>query len=217
AEGRKESAKPTFAQRYYGFEILRYTDKYPIAKDKNKKTIEGTPAFKAVFGIAEDNEGIMWVEPLVFQVNASKAKISADDEKHSITTKIELSLDSVWKADNTFHKEKVATLNPIVIKGYDIATHNTLTRSCGNDDAQACKCNNPLVNSYPIALNPFVMPKSAGCENSKQCEKFWLNVLVTESDDSEAEKQLNNVADFISGGKDKVVSDLQNLIVPTKN
>lgn len=179
--------------KYYGFEITR------MAKRYNAKSQEpAEEAFKMVYGLAQDREGFFWAAPLFFQTNKTKAKV-VDwpwGGMHRIDTKVEISLDAVWiDEQKKYHKENIAKFDPLMIKNYEIVNPKVLKASCKDDEN--CPPLEAGLNSFPA----IPVPSNASSEGGK----FWLTVLITESDTAKTKKYINDLSDLLDKSRDKII------------
>jgi len=179
--------------KYYGFEITRKAKRY-----NNKSQEPAEEVFKIVYGLAQDREGFFWAAPLFFQTNKTKAKVVSWPwgGTHRIDTKVELSLDAVWiEEQKKYHKENIAKFDPLMIKEYEIDNPKVLKASC--KDVEKCSPLEAGLNSFPAVPIPISSSSEGG--------KFWLTVLVTESDTAKTKKYISDLSDLLDKNRDKII------------
>jgi hypothetical protein len=181
--------------KYYGFEITRKAKRY------NDKTQEpANEVFKIVYGLGQDKEGFFWAAPLYLQTSKTKAKVVSWPwgGTHRIDTKVELSLDAVWiDEQKKYHKENIAKFDPLMIKDYEIDNPKVLRASCKSNDSKCSPLEGGL-NSFPAIPIPRGSSSSEG-------GKFWLTVLITESDTAKTKKYITDLSDLLEKNRDKII------------
>ena len=166
--------------KYYGFEIVRNAKRYND-EGQNEKV------FKIVYGFHEDDKGIFWAAPLYFQTKKTKAKVSSWGSSHKINTKVELALDAVWiDGQQKYHKENIAKFDPLMIKEYEIDSPTVLRASCKSESVACAQLKGGL-NSFP------------------KSDKFWLTVLVTETDTAKTKDYITDLSDLLEKNRDKII------------
>lgn len=203
----KRIGEDKYTQKYYGFEIVRKAKRY---NDQTQK--EAEEVFKLVYGLGQDGDGVFWAAPFYFVTKKTKAKVASWllSKAHRIDTKVELALDAVWiekeKDKDKYHKENVAKFDPLTIKGYDIDEAKELRASCkDNKDHTLCPPLEGGVNSFPG------VPITSG-SSSVDAGKFWLTVLVTESDTAKTKSYITDLSDLLEKNKDKAIDYIKTQI-----
>lgn len=188
-----QGEKGMYRPKYFGFEIIRNAKRYD-----DKSSQEGKEVFKLVYGLAEDKDGFFWLAPVYFKTNKTKAKVAAWGGTHNIDTKVELAFDAVWVDQNKkYHKENIAKFDPLMIKEYDIDTPKVLRTSCSKED-KTC----PHLGG---GLNSFAgVPISSG-SSSSETGRFWVTVLVTESDTAKTKKYITDLSEVLDKNRDKII------------
>jgi hypothetical protein len=183
-----------YSPKCYGFEITRNANRYD-----DKSSEKGEEVFKLVYGLAEDKDGFFWLAPIHFKTSKTKAKVAAWGGSHRIDTKVELALDAVWvAARQRYHKENIAKFDPLLIKGYEIDSPKVLRASCTTKEDHTCL---PLEGG----LNSFAgVPISTG-SSSSEAGRFWLTVLVTESDTAKTKKVITDLSEVLDKNRDKII------------
>jgi hypothetical protein len=183
-----------YSQKYYGFEITRNAKRY-----NDKSSEKGKEVFKLVYGVAEDKDGFFWVAPLYFKTGKTKAKVASWGGKHRIDAKVEVGLDAVWvDGRKRYHRENIAKFDPLMINAYDIDSPKVLRTSCDSQKDNSCL---PLEGG----LNSFGgVPISSG-SSSSETGRFWLTVLVTESDTAKTKKYITDLSDVLDKNRDKII------------
>jgi hypothetical protein len=183
-----------YNSKYYGFEITRNAKRYD-----DKSSEKGKVVFKLVYGLAEDKDGFFWLAPVYFKTSKTKTKVAAWGGSHRIDTKVELALDAVWvDGRKRYHKENIAKFDPLMIKGYEIDSPRVLRTSCNTKEDNTCL---PLEGG----LNSFAsVPISSG-SSSSETGRFWLTVLVTESDTAKTKKYISDLSDVLDKNRDKII------------
>jgi hypothetical protein len=190
--------------KYCGFVIKRKAKRY------NDKTPDpAKEVFKIVYGLAKDNEGFFWAAPLYFQTNKTKAKVVSWPwgGKHRIDTKLELSLDAVWiDGQKQYHKENIATFDPLMVKDYEIDNPKVLRASCP-EKTPTDKTKDSACSPLKGGLNSFAVPIPSGTSSldTGDSGKFWLTVLVTESDTAKTKKYISDLSDLLEKNRDKII------------
>jgi hypothetical protein len=180
--------------KYFGFEIIRNAKRYD-----DKSSEEGKEVFKLVYGLAEDKDGFFWIAPIYFKTSKTKAKVAAWGGTHSIDTKVELAFDAVWvDGGKKYHRENIVKFDPLMIKQYDIDTPKVLRTSCNSKEDNTC----PHLRG---GLNSFAgIPISSG-RSSSETGKFWVTVLVTESDTAKTKKYITDLSEVLDKNRDKII------------
>ena len=181
--------------KYYGFEITRKAKRY---NDKSSTKPEEA-IFKIVYGLAEDKDGFFWMAPLYFKTSKTKAKVASWGGKHTIDTKVELALDAVWvDGRKRYHRENIAKFDPLMIKEYEIDSPRVLKTSCNPKEDKTCL---PLEGG----LNSFAGVPISGSSSSPETGRFWLTVLVTESDTAKTKKYITDLSEVLDKNRDKII------------
>ena len=168
-------------KKYYGFEIVRNAKRYNDTGEKEE-------VFKIVYGFLKDDKDIFWAAPLYFKTNKTKAKVSSWGSSHKINTKVEIALDAVWiDGQKKYHKENIAKFDPLIIKDYEIDSPKVLRSSFKGENPDKYGRLEGGLNSFPIS------------------EKFWLTVLVTETDTAKTKKYITDLSDILEKNKDKII------------
>jgi hypothetical protein len=190
-----QKADGNYKPKYYGFEITRKAKRY---NDKSPKK-EKEEVFKIVYGLAEDKDGFFWLAPLYFKTSKTKAKVASWGGKHRIDAKVEIGLDAVWvDGRKRYHRENIAKFDPLMIKEYEIDSPRVLRTSCNSKEDNTCL---PLEGG----LNSFAgVPISSG-SSSPETGRFWLTVLVTESDTAKTKKYLTDLSEVLDKNRDKII------------
>jgi len=185
-----------YTQKYYGFEIVRKANRYNDKTQKDAKEV-----FKLVYGLGQDGDGVFWAAPLYFVTNKTKAKIASWGGSHRVDTKVELALDAVWIDGKKYHKENIAKFDPLMIKGYDIDNPKALRASCDKSKDPTCSPLEDGLNSFP----PVPIPSGISSSDAGDFGKFWLTVLVTESDTAKTKKYISDLSDLLEKNRDKII------------
>jgi hypothetical protein len=184
-----------YHQKFYGFEITRNAKRY--GDEGSEKREE---AFKLVYGLAEDKEGFFWLAPIHFKTSKTKAKVAAWGGSHRIDTKVELALDAVWVAERQrYHKENIAKFDPLLIKAYEIDPPRVLRTACNPKEDTSCLLLEGGLNSFAG------VPISSG-SSSPEAGRFWLTVLVTESDTAKTKKYITELSEVLDKNRDKIIN-----------
>lgn len=191
----KGRGEDKYTQKYYGFEIVRKAKRYNDKTQANSEEV-----FKLVYGLGQDGDGVFWAAPFYFVTKKTKAKVASWflSKAHKIDTKVELALDAVWIEKDKYHKENIAKFDPLTIKGYDIEETKELRASCEGEDAKTCSKLEGGLNSFPG------VPIPSG-SSSTEAGKFWLTVLVTESDTAKTKKYITDLSDLLEKNRDKII------------
>jgi hypothetical protein len=183
-----------YGPKYYGFEIIRNAKRY-----NDKSSEKGKEVFKLVYGLAEDKDGFFWMAPLYFKTSKTKAKVALWAGTHSIDTKVEIGLDAVWvDKRNRYHKENIAKFDPFMIKEYEIDSPRVLRTSCNPKEDKTCLPLEGVLNSFGG------VPISSG-SSSSEAGRFWLTVLVTESDTAKTKKYITDLSEVLDKNRDKII------------
>jgi hypothetical protein len=184
-----------YSQKYYGFEITRKARRY---NDKSSKK-EKEEVFKLVYGVAEDKDGFFWLAPLYFKTSKTKAKVASWGGKHRIDTKVEIGLDAVWvDGRKRYHRENIAKFDPLMINEYEIDSPRDLKTSCNPEKDNTCLLLDGGLNSFAG------VPISSG-SSSSETGRFWLTVLVTESDTAKTKKYITDLSEVLDKNRDKII------------
>jgi hypothetical protein len=180
--------------KYYGFEITRSAKRYNDKSSKKEKEV-----FKLVYGFGEDKDGFFWVAPLYFKTSKTKAKVASWGGTHTIDTKVEIGLDAVWvDGRKRYHRENIAKFDPLMIKEYEIDSPKALRTSCNSKEDNTCLTLEGGLNSFAG------VPISSG-SSSSETGRFWLTVLVTESDTAKTKKYITDLSEVLDKNRDKII------------
>lgn len=174
-------------------------EKEKMAESNEEDTDSRENCSELIYGLVQDNNGFIWIAPIFYKVDKSKAKVNTWLSTNSkINSTLELAIDSVWiDKKGIYHRENVGRLSPFVIKKYDIAKHEPLHRYC---DTKEC-----LQMKYGIDVFLGV-PISEGEKNTKEAGVYWLTVQITEQDASKAKDNLLSLS-TLAKDKKKDVAD----------
>lgn len=187
----------TGTPHYWGIEITRYARGYnPLAAASGKGPATAYRLICAVVpaslltdpsgGFATD-ERIFAIKPLLFETNASRAKV-LQFTGHTINSRVNLALDAIWiDQSQAVHQERVATAD-FDFKGQEIV-HPTPQLLKGK------------LAGWFAGLPVSVDEKG----NLKGNGAFKLTALVTESDPGQAKQTFERIAKYIGDQKDTIV------------
>ena len=178
----------------YGFEITRNAN-----RDDDKISEKGGEVFKLVYALLRTKRVFSGLHRFISKQARLRRKLQPGGGSPRIDTKVEIALDAVWvAARQRYHKENIAKFDPLLIKGYEIDSPKVLRTSCNTKEDHTCL---PLEGG----LNSFAgVPISSG-SSSSEAGRFWLTVLVTESDTAKTKKVITDLSEVLDKNRDKII------------
>jgi hypothetical protein len=195
------SANRGYQPAYRGFAITRNTNTHTGKSP-------GSDAFNLICLMAPvGNGGVFAVQPIYFKTCSTKAKVYLFGAK-TIESKVTLSITGTWidSKDSSFHSE--ATGSAVLdVGGYDIRScpwmsNQDLTKPTpANTDASGDLGSIGFVSGPPQPP----LPSDSTQKPALTGGAFNITALITETDQSEAQVALQNVATFLQNNKSTIV------------
>jgi hypothetical protein len=195
--------------RYGGFEIRRETTAYGhVPADAEGDACEARPAFRLVcaFVPSRHEPRLFLIRPVFLQVNSAKAKVSPSGRAGRVLTIEARTLIEAMAIDdkgNFFQREVADAL--LKVPGYSLETSRQLTSTYSEDDG---KWTGPLASQV---AGYFMAPIASG-DGGQSGGAFRLALVVTETDDSRAQKTLLQFSDFVGEQRERVVEVVKGAI-----
>ena len=184
---------------YDGFEIIRETSDHKLSESAK-------PAFRMIFAFDTSSDGAFFlIKPTYFFDKSAKAKVLSKASIASwfdwftkatggVDVKIDIDIDAIWTDEKKqTHNEKIAAF-PISIGTINLDSQKELSAS-------------DLVSKQGGWFPGVPCSSTSKMDyEGKECGEFWIKVLVTEKDPSNAKKYLEQAAELVGSKKETVVN-----------
>jgi hypothetical protein len=162
------------------------------------------PAFEAIYGLAQDRDGIVWTAPLSFITRNAKAKVldRTDEKLDKISSTVEVGFETAWRDGQKFHSD-ATTFDPLIVDNYSIVEPQQWIYPCKKKvDVKDTEPSQPCLKGNINAFSGAMISNSC---TKYPCEEgtFWITALVTERDAYRMTEYLMNLSDSMDKNKDK--------------
>ena len=196
-----ESTVAIQPQPYYeGFEIIRGTRDHPF-KDESSR-----PAFRMIFAFDTSSDGSAFlIRPTYVFHKSAKAKVLSKASIVSwfnwfakatgnVEVKVDIDIDAIWIDEKKkTHFEKIAAF-PVSIGAINLSSPTEFSTK---------DLSKKIAGWFPgVPCSSKVKMENEG----DNCGNFWIKVLVTEKDPSNAKKYLKQSAELVGSKKETIIN-----------
>ena len=183
---------------YVGFEIIRYTERFPPGTKQDDPRRGGASRMIVLFARSQSDPRLFLLHPFFYANRSAKAKVDLDGVTIAVTTSIKF--DSVWVDRGAAINEAEIASATFQFGGYPMRVDRRGIVLMTKPKEQAVG----WFVGVPVSTNANGDPVSEGV--------FRITALVTERDESRARERIERSSKFVSSRRDRIVEQINEVL-----